>query len=56
MSITFEEIIGDVTPERSRERSAEPGPEADANGLKLADRIRAVMIREARRAERLSDQ
>jgi hypothetical protein len=56
MSITIEEITADVTPERPRESRRDSGREAEAGGQALADRIRAVMLREKRRVERLSDQ
>ena len=55
MSITFEEITGDVVPERPREDRGGEGGDAEAAGQALAERVRAVLLREKRRLERLSD-
>lgn len=56
MSITFEEITGDVVPERPRGAGGEERREGEAGGLAFAERVRAVLLREKRRLERLSDQ
>ena len=56
MSITFEEISGDIVPERPRQRPREESGEVEAGGPALAERVRAVLLREKRRIERLSDQ
>jgi hypothetical protein len=56
MSITIEEITADVAPERPRESRRDGGREPEAGGQALAERIRAMMLREKRRLERLSDQ
>jgi hypothetical protein len=56
MSITIEEITADVGGERPRESRRDEGREAEPGGQALAERIRAVMQREKRRLERLSDQ
>lgn len=55
MSISFEEITGEVVAERPREQAA-PEARESAAGIQLAERIRAVLARERRRVERLSDQ
>jgi hypothetical protein len=56
MSITFEEITGDIVPERPPQRPREGSGEADAGGLAFAERVRAVLMREKWRIDRLSDQ
>lgn len=56
MSITFEEITGDVVADRPHDGRTGEGREAEAGGLAFAERIRAVLLREKRRLERLSDQ
>ena len=55
--ITFEEITGEVGPERGRERRGGEGERpGGASEQALEEKIRAVLAREQRRAERLSDQ
>ena len=55
MSITFEEITGDVVPDRPREERGDEAREPESGGLVFAERVRAVLLREKRRLERLSD-
>ena len=56
MSITFEEITGEVGPERRRGRREDDQPQAGASDAGLDEKIRAALAREQRRVERLSDQ
>lgn len=56
MSITFEEITGDVVADRPREPRGDDRSGSDGGGLAFAERVRATLLREKRRLERLSDQ
>lgn len=55
MSITFEEITADVVAEPPRDERNDEGGEMEAGGLEFAERVRAVLLREKRRLDRLSD-
>ena len=55
MSISFEEISGEVVPDRRRERPREEERRPEAAEDELEQKVRVVMAREQRRLERLSD-
>ena len=54
MPITIEEITGEVLPERRGEQPRQESRESRIPG-DLEERMRALLVREQRRAERLSD-
>ena len=55
MTISFEEITGEVVPDRRRERGGDDERPGGASERALDDRIQAALARERHRAERLSD-
>jgi hypothetical protein len=56
MPIVFEEVSGEIVPEAREERaSAEGRAPAGPSPAEMEDRIRRVLARERRRAERLCD-
>jgi len=54
MSITFEEITGEVVAARPEPRRPE-SRETGSQGAELEERFRAMLAQEQRRAERLCD-
>ena len=55
MPIVVEEVSGEILPDTRAERSPEEGRASRPSPSSLDDRIRLVLARERRRAERLSD-
>lgn len=55
MTITFEEISGEVAPEPRHEESRGEAEERGVDDAGLDERILSVLARERRRAKRLSD-
>ncbi len=54
MPITFEEITGEVMPERGGEQPRQESRESQTPG-QLEEKIRAALVREQRRSQRLCD-
>ena len=55
MSITFEEISATVVPVAPATNPPEGREESEEGGLAQGERIRAILLREKRRLQRLSD-
>jgi len=55
MAIVFEQVTGEVLPERRPEETREAPPDRAARSFEVEDRVRSILRRERRRAERLSD-
>ncbi len=55
MPIVFEEVSGEIVPEARAERPGEAVRAPAPSPAELDDRIRLVLARERRRAQRLSD-
>ena len=55
MSITFEEITGEVLAERPEPRRPESRGTTGSQGAELEERFRVLLAQEQRRAERLCD-
>ncbi len=53
MPITIEEVTGEVVAQPTQPPPSEPRP--SGNPRELQERIRALLLREQRRLERLSD-